>query len=334
MRLPLMGLGMLIAIGLLAACGPVIDPCTADPNLPTCRTASSAANATIAAITAQQDGTVRQAQMKATQDAIALKTQQEQGEINSRATQQAVSIQATAGAGRVYSEATRQAVELQALKNSIIVSATQQAIGLNALTNGVYAEATKTALKGKIEIDQATAQASAAGIREWFFIGLVIVGLGSGVTLAVWYSRSIMHAAAHGVKVKASFRTYGPNNNRAVMLLPGKNGSINALNIDDMIGEFANSNGLQSTLSLLDVPDREKFLAYIEQAKRRKAVEIAHAAGGWPELDAPEQGGSQSAAGQTIGPRYQIVAPTETPARLPAPEVVEVLDAEWKKVYA
>jgi hypothetical protein len=89
---------LLFMVGLLflVACSP--DPCAFGDGLPSCTAKKSEVNATVMAINSDAAARERQAFMKATQDAIALRAQATQGAINSQATAVAVQMAATRGA--------------------------------------------------------------------------------------------------------------------------------------------------------------------------------------------------------------------------------------------
>ncbi|MBI5564316.1 MAG: hypothetical protein HY870_05445 [Chloroflexi bacterium] len=126
---------LLIILSLLTACTPPMDRCTADPNLPDCRANQAVAQSTIAAANADTDARVRQAYMKATQDAVALHAQATQGAINTRATAEVVSA-----------SATRVAMENNALRESLALTATLQAAQFTIIT-------TRTALEGEASLN-------------------------------------------------------------------------------------------------------------------------------------------------------------------------------------
>ena len=133
---------LLIVLSLLTACTPPVDRCTADPNLPDCQAARAVAQSTIAAANANTDAVVRQAQMQATRDAVAL---------NAQSTQAAIIISSTAQA--VSAGATRTMMEMAALRDSLALTATLQAVQGNLV-------ATRTALEGEAKVRAATASFS------------------------------------------------------------------------------------------------------------------------------------------------------------------------------
>ena len=319
-----------IILPLLIACTP-IDRCTTDPNLADCRAQGAVANATITAVNAEAEARARQSQMRATQDAVALQAQATQGAINSRATQAAVEMQATAGAREVNAKATRSAIEIEALKQAMVVSATQSAIAINAFKQQTVAEATRMSLESQIKVDQATAQASASSAREWLWIGLVIIVVTTISLSFAWYGRKAIQAVQHGVLIKSAFRVYGPNNSRAVLLMPGPKGAVHATPIDDIIGEYLLSDGSQSTLQRLDVPDREKLAAFVEQAKRRKLVELAAASGAWPEISGGSADESSRSLPAAAATNYPYTIATVSPT---LPSVAGWLDEVEPKLLA
>lgn len=305
------GLPLIAVILWLSACSS--DPCVTAPNSPACEAQQAVTRATVVAVNADSAARERQAAMKATQDAIALQAQATQGAINSQATAEAVAMSATAGARRVEAEATQMAVQNKATVQAVEAAATQNAISLKATAQSIQASATQTALEGETRVRIAEADASSASARHWLLIGTCMMVLVTVGLSFAWYSRQTMRAVQHGVMMKAAFRTYGPNNSRAVLLMPGPRGQVHATAIDDLIGDHILSDGTQSILQLLDVSDQEKLRAYVEQAKRRKAVELSYAVGAWPEIDESEP--PQQLAAPTTGYPYVIttMSPTVPP---------------------
>ena len=106
-----------------------------------------------------EDARVRQAYMKATQDAVALHAQATQGAINTRATAEVVSA-----------SATRVAMENDALRESLALTATLQAAQFTIIT-------TKTALEGEAKVRAATVEADTAGLRQWLLIGAFVTAM-------------------------------------------------------------------------------------------------------------------------------------------------------------
>ena len=312
---------LLIVVGLwLSACSS--DPCVTAPNSPACEAEKAVTNATVVAVNADSAARERQAAMKATQDAIALQAQATQGAINSKATAEAVAMSATAGARRVEAEATQVAVRSKATVQAVEAAATQNVISLKATAQSIQASATQTALEGDTRVRIAEADASSASARQWLLIGTFMVVLVTFGLSFAWYSRQTMRAVQHGVMMKAAFRTYGPNNSRAVLLMPGPKGQVHATAIDDLIGDHILSDGTQSIMQLLDVPDQEKLRAYVEQAKRRKAVELGYAVGAWPEIEDSEPP-QQIAAPVT---RYPYVITTMSPTASPLSAWLDEVD--------
>lgn len=283
---PVHGILLIVAIVLLTACSS--DPCVNAPSSPSCEAQKAVTNATVVAVNADSAARERQAAMKATQDAIALQSQATQGAIISKATAEAVAMAATAGARRGEAEATQVAVRSKATVQAVEAAATQNAISLKATAQSIQASATQTALEGDTRVRIAEADASSASARQWLLIGTFMVVLVTVGLSFAWYSRQTMRAVQHGVMMKAAFRTYGPNNSRAVLLMPGPKGQVHAIAIDDLIGDHILSDGTQSIMQLLDIPDQDKLRAYVEQAKRRKAVELGYAVGAWPEIEESE----------------------------------------------
>ena len=309
---------------LITACTPV-DPCTADPNLPECASRRAGAQATVAALSADRAVVERAATQQARQAEIAVHAQATQAAISIQATQVAVDMAATASVNGVMAQATKSAIEVNALKNSVVMSATQQAIAMGALKEQVVAQSTQTYLKGQAEVEQAQVQAASTGVREWLLIGLTLfVIISLGLSFA-WYSRQTLHAIQHSVLMKGAFRTYGVNNNRAVLLMPGPRGQVHVTPIDDLIGDHILSDGTQSVLKLLDVTDREKLQAYVEQAKRRKAVEIAAVTGGWPELSSEDD---DQSSGLAEPMNYPYTITTLSPTAQPVAAWLDEVDAK------
>lgn len=270
----------MVGLLLLVACSP--DPCAFGDSLPSCAAKKSEVNATVMAINSDAAARERQAFMKATQDAIALRAQATQGAINSQATAVAVQMAATRGARSISAEGTRQAVELDSLRNSIVMSATQAALVLDTTKQAIAANATKTALDGETRIRQAEVQMSMAGVQQIILLAGTMSLFIAGVVGLIWYGRRLVRAGLHGVEVRASIVRYGPANSHWALVTPGKDGQKHVLLTDSMIGPHALSDGAMSTLQQLSVPDQVKLLALIEQEKRAKLVLAAQAVGSLP----------------------------------------------------
>jgi len=315
---------LIIAVALLlSSCS--ADPCVSAPNSPSCHAQEAVANATIVAVNADTDARGRQAQMKATQDAIALQAQATQGAINSKATSDAVIMAATAGARRVEAEATQVAVRSKATSQAVEAAATQNAIGLKATAQAIQASATQTALEGQIKINQAQAQASAAGTREWILIGTVLALVIALAIFVGWYSRKTLRAGVHAVEVRASLVRYGANNSQMAIVTIGPSGSKNVFNLSQMIGPYANTDPTQmwDVISRLNLPDQMKALYFIEQAKRQKAVEMGYAIGVWPEIDSGDEP-PQIAAPLAVN--YPYVITTTSPTMEPVADWLDEVD--------
>ena len=245
---------------LLVACVPPVDRCTADPNLPDCQAARAVAKSTIAAANADTDARVRQAQMKATQDAVALHAQATQGVINTRATAEVVSA-----------NATRSALELDALRESLAMTATLQSVQVIILT-------TKTALEGDARINAALVQRDTAQAGQWIAFGMpaaLLVGL---CVYVLFYSRKVGSSVAAGVQTRMSLIRYGRNNERVAYRVQQPDGSLEFIPLDQILGHS------DRYLDTLNVPDLAKLAALIESDKRTKGVLISQNTGAFPAL--------------------------------------------------
>ena len=282
-------LAIFVTLLTLSACAPAVDRCTADPNLPDCRADQAVANATIVAANSNAAAREREAFMQATRDAVALHAQATQGAINTRATAEVVAA-----------EATRSAMEIDALKNSLSLTATLQAAQFKIVT-------TQTALEGEARVRAATVEADAAGVRAWLLIGTALLAILVTVASVVWSLNRSGKAIAHAALIKASLRFYGPQNSRAVLAIPGKNGAIEVKHIDPTL-DF-----LREWLPRLNVPDQQKLLAIVDHSKRNAVIDGVGLSGIWPllESDEPDQV-SQLSAPLTAHYPYTVVTASST----------------------
>ena len=285
-------LALFVTLISLSACAPAVDRCTADPNLPDCRADQAVADATIVAANSNAAAREREAFMQATRDAVALHAQATQGAINTRATAEVVAA-----------DATRSAMEIDALKNSLSLTATLQAAQFKIVT-------TQTALEGEARVRAATVEADAAGVRAWLLIGTALLAILVTVASVVWYLNRSGKAVAHAALIKASLRFYGPQNSRAVLAIPGKDGAIDIKHIDPTL-DF-----LREWLPRLNVPDQQKLLAIVDHSKRSAVIDGVGLSGIWPllESDEPDQV-SQLSAPLTASYPYTIIpaSPTAQP---------------------
>ncbi len=260
---------LLIVISLiaLAACTPPVERCTADPNLPDCQAARAVAKSTIAAANADTDARVRQAQMQATQDAVALHAQATQGAINTRATAEVVAA-----------SATRVALENTALRESLALTATLQAAQFTIIT-------TKTALEGEAKVRAATVEADTAGLRQWLLVGTFVVVM---VVVAFTTTRTatrtterVGEALSRKAENQAALVYYGPNNSHAGLLDRGPNGELIFKPIDQALA------ALDYWLPRLAVPDQLKLQAIADYSKRSAVIDGVSLTGVWPLIDEP-----------------------------------------------
>jgi hypothetical protein len=311
-------LTIFIALLSASACAPAVDRCTADPNLPDCRADQAVANATIVAANSNAAAREREAFMQTTRDAVALHAQATQGAINARATAEVVAADATrsvmnlnaqatqsaintrATAEVMAAQATRSAIEIEALKASLNQTATLQAAQFKIVT-------TQAALEGEARVRAATVEADAAGVRAWLLIGTALFAIVMTVASVVWYINRSGRAVAHAALVKASLRFYGPQNSRAVLAMPGKDGTIDVKHIDPTL-DF-----LREWLPRLNVPDQQKLLAIVDHSRRSAVIDGVGLSGIWPLLESDEpEPVSQLSAPLTAAYPYQIVTPSAT----------------------
>jgi len=252
----------------LTACTPPVDRCTADPNLPDCRANQAVAQSTIAAANADTDARVRQAYMKATQDAVALHAQATQGAINTRATAEVVSA-----------SATRVAMENNALRESLALTATLQAAQFTIIT-------TRTALEGEAKVRAATVEADTAGLRQWLLIGAFVTAM---LVVAFTTTRIVKRttervgdALARKAENSAALVRYGPNNSHTGLLDRGPNGELTFKPIDQALA------ALDYWLPRLAVPDQLKLQAIADYSKRSAVIDGVGLTGVWPLIDEPE----------------------------------------------
>ena len=252
----------------LTACTPPVDRCTADPNLPDCRANQAVAQSTIAAANADTDARVRQAYMKATQDAVALHAQATQGAINTRATAEVVSA-----------SATRVAMENDALRESLALTATLQAAQFTIIT-------TRTALEGEAKVRAATVEADTAGLRQWLLIGAFVTAM---LVVAFTTTRTVTRttervgdALSRKAENSAALVRYGPNNSHAGLIDRGPNGELIFKPIDQALA------ALDYWLPRLAVPDQLKLQAIADYSKRSAVIDGVGLTGVWPLIDEPE----------------------------------------------
>ena len=250
---------------LLVACGPTIERCTADPNLPDCQAARAVAQSTIVAANANTDATVRQAQMQATKDAMALSAQ---------ATQSAVIISSTAVA--ISAQATRTQMEMDALRESLALTATLQVARGNT-------EATRIALEAEARIRAGTVEADTAGLRQWLLVGaVVIISLVLAVSLMHTTKRTterLGNALAVRAENAASIVRYGHNNERIGLIERHADGTTTFQPLDHALA------ALNTWLPKLNVPEREKLQAIADYSKRAAVIEGVGVSGQWPLID-------------------------------------------------
>jgi hypothetical protein len=301
----------------LLSAGCSSDPCVTAPDSPTCATTRAEAQATITALQADQAARERQAAMKATQDAIALRAQATQGAINSEATAQVVVMSATQGA--------RQA-EARATQNAIAAKATVQAIS---------ASATQTALEGQVKIDAAQQQANTASLREGLFIALgilIVVGLGVGF---LWYGRRMAVAVTHAATVRAAIVRVGQDGTEVLFALPRADGKLDIVDPRQQIGPHMISDGRGQPSDATTPEELFRWLALLEHAKRNQLITLADKLGALSGSGLNDEAAwlLPERSGQPLALGYEIVAAQDQPLPLLAdPRAVEVLDAEWRKV--
>ena len=281
-----------LIIGLLAACTPPVERCTADPNLPDCQAARAVAQSTIAAANADTDARVRQAQMRATQDAVALHAQATQGAINTRATAEVVSAQAT-----------RVALENTALRESLALTATLQAAQFTIIT-------TKTALEGEAKVRAATVEADTAGLRQWLLIGAFVTAM---LVVAFTTTRTVKRttervgdALARKAENSAALVRYGPNNSHTGLLDRGPNGELTFKPLDQALA------ALDYWLPRLAVPDQLKLQAIADYSKRSAVIDGVGLTGVWPLIDEPEDEPVLQVAAPPVQYPYTIATASAT----------------------
>ena len=335
-----------LSVLLLPTAGCSSDPCVTAPDSPTCAATRAEAQATITALQADQAARERQAAMKATQDAIALRAQATQGAINSEATAQAVVMSATQGARQAEAQATQVAVNTRATSQAVVMSATQgarqaeaqatqNAIGAKATVQAISASATQTALEGQVKIDAAQQQANAASLREGLFIALgilIVVGLGAGF---LWYGRRMAVAVTHAATVRAATVRVGQDGTEVLFALPRADGKLDIVDPRQQIGPHMISDGRGQPSDATTPEELFRWLALLEHAKRNQLITLADKLGALPGggLNDEAAGLLPERSGQPLTLRYEIVAAKDQPLPLLAdPRAVEVLDAEWRKV--
>ena len=250
---------------LLIGCSPQPDRCTADPNLPDCQAARAVAQSTIVAANANTDATVRQAQLQATKDAMALSAQ---------ATHSAVIISSTAVA--VSAQATRTQMEMDAWRESLALTATLQAV------RG-HTEATRIALDAEARLRAGVVDMDTAGLRQWLLIG---IGTGAFAVIVISLTRTtqrtterVGNAIANRAENHAALVHYGHNQERLGLIERHADGTITFQPLDHALA------ALDTWLPKLNVPDREKLQAIADYSKRAAVIEGVGVSGQWPLID-------------------------------------------------
>lgn len=310
-------LWLLIALTVgLSACSAPVDKCTADPNLPECATARASANATIAAIEIDRANTNREA----TRQAKAA----EAGAV-AQATQAAFSVKATQIA--LSAQATKSALEIQAMTQTLMVSATIAAIDVNKASVKSQIELSTTQIIGDTEIAKRQTEGDWSPVM--YLGGLSLLAF-VAVSAALAFRRGA-NAVANAVEVRAALVTHGQY---AWLVLPNKDGTKQATDLTNMLGDTISTDGLNTIMDQLDVSDRDKLQAWVDLRRLRAAVDISANIHAWPDVEPPNESGvEQIAVGPTLNARYQIIAGAEQPRLLTsAPQAVDVLDAEWRRM--
>lgn len=328
----LMGGGLLLLLS-TAAC--VSDPCVTAPDSPTCAATRAEAQATITALQADQAARERQAAMRATQDAIALRAQATQGAINSEATAQAVAMSATQGARQAEAQATQAAVNNRATSQAVVAAATQSAIGMQATVQAISASATQTALEGQVKITAAQQQANAASLKENLYIALPLLATVVLVVFGLWYGRRLLVAVTHAATVRAATVRVGQDGTEVLLALPRGDGQVNLVDPRQMVGAHMISDGRGQPNEATTPEDLFRWLALLEHAKRNQLITLADKLGALPGTGFTEEapGLLPERAGSPGAVRYEIVAAHDQPPPLLAdPHAVEVLDTDWRRI--
>ena len=337
-------IGGLLLLFSMSAC--VSDPCVTAPDSPTCAATRAEMQATITALQADQAVRERQAAMRATQDAIALRAQATQGAINSEATAVAVSMSATQGARQAEAQATQVAVNTQATSQAVAMAATQgarlaeaqatqNAIAAKATIQAISASATQTALEGQIKIDAAQQQANTASLREGLVIAMSLSLMVLGGAGVLWYGRRFLVAGTHAATVRASTVRLGPDGTEVLLTLPRGDGQLNIVDPRQMVGAHMISDGRGQPNEATTPDDLFRWLALLEHAKRNQLITLAEKLGALPgtEFNEEASGLLPERAGSPGAVRYEIVAAHDQPPPLLAdPHAVEVLDTDWRRI--
>lgn len=265
---------------LIAGCSQ--DPCAYGEGLPSCDASRAVAKQTIAVSDATRAAVEAASAMKATQNAVSLKVQATQGAINSQATALAVQQSATRGAREQAAEGTKQAIGLEATRSTLMMSATQSALVLQATSQSITADATKTALDGETRIQRSAIDLAAAGWQQMIVVTVVTAAFVLLVGGGLWYIRRFAQIGMHGFAVKTSIVRFGPQNSHWALVSPGRDGNMNILLTDAMVGPYASSDGLLSTLQQLQLPPNVIIQVLADQMKRSQLVLAAQAAGQLP----------------------------------------------------
>ncbi len=330
--------GGLVFLGVLlvfsaAACSS--DPCVYAPDSPSCDAQRAVTKATIAAVSADQAAGERQAAMRATQDAIALRAQAMQGAINSEATAQAVAMSATQGARQAEAQATQQAVNNRATSQAVVAAATSSAIGLKATVQAISASATQTVLEGQVKITAAQQQANAASLRENLYLALPMLAAVVLFFGGLWYVRRMAVAVTHGATVRAATVRVGQDGTEVLFALPRADGKLDIVDPRQLVGAHMISDGRGQPSDATTPEELFRWLALLEHAKRNQLITLAEKLGALPGAGLSDEASGllPERAGQPFAMRYEIVAGKDQPPLLAAdPRAVEVLDAEWRKV--
>ena len=273
---------LILAMLILGLAGCAQDPCAYGDGLPSCDASRAVAKQTIAVSDATRAAVDAESAMKATQNAVALKVQATQGSINSQATAVAVQQSATRGAREQNAEGTKQAIGLEATRTTMMMSATQSALVLQATSQSITADATQTALEGETRIQRSAVDLAAAGWQQMIMVTVVTAAFVALVVGGLWYSRRAAQIGIHSLTVRTSTVRYGPNNSHWALVSPGKDGKMHVLLTDGMIGPYASSDGLLSSLQQLQLPASIILQVMTEQMKRGQMVLAAQTAGQLP----------------------------------------------------
>jgi len=266
----------LMAIAIVAGCGPVPDRCTVDPTLPDCQAARASANATIAAIDSDRAATNREATRQAKAAEAGLVAQQTQAAAGAKATQIAVSAFSTKAAADAKAQATKDALEIQAMNQSLMVSATIAAINVDAARVKSQIELSTTTLIGQADIDRSAAQAQASGPAEWLKIGSLLLAFMVLLATVVYGINRVTVSVAAATETRANLVRYGYQNSRVAYRIKHSDGTIEFIPLDQILGHS------NRYLTGLNVPDMAKLAAIVEADKRLKYTHAAPYLSAWP----------------------------------------------------